>query len=883
MAHFRSGRVQAIINEVFREAGFSPSEIAFVIQVVKGESNFDTHIIGDAGEAHGIFQLHARGLLPAFFNAGFTDWTDPRQQARYVAQTTQARRGDGYNGWQPWSVARAIIDGATINGKTFGPSTNATTFVNSVRVNRGGDQNLLVGDQGGRETIEEHETRLRWEAELDIEFWLRKEEFANGIGDARLAAEARRQVEAATVVFNRLMQQLAEQNGWTIEAATVAYNRSVELLGLNQEFTTSEREAGEKFQSGQLTRQQLFAAGQNQKNRDLDVRLQRLNTEGQLVSALAGAQERARSESVALLGQDPVRGAVLSRGRFAQGTSPVQRFRTGLNQFAQQELPSASTSASSIEDIEANILELQNATLERPVAPFVGGAAHGATIAPKGLTQGNAQHSGTAHHNGKKKAAGLSNDFEDVADAILVGEGQHGEGLAAGTAEVELTMSDGTRHIIPLRGMAAHGGTIHLPTNRPQSGLFRGDIRDTGPRQFVDAERKIGLLPSRGQGVIQTGPGFGQFPPGVTPGDLTRPRGTVTTINRPRSLTALGGVAQPQTGFLPGPPPDLIPPIGPGPTPPPGPGLPTAPSPGLTQPDIVGHAQDEALNRARAIIADLHVREPTARDVALLQQFGQPDAANIVNQFIAGNLTIEQMRGFFTALPNLQPPGVNPFISEVGGLRGLFDAVGLDFAPVGQRLPASVGGVLGGVAAFTGAPGFPTPLPGGATFDALGTVPRLILGSNTQTFFFRMADGTIVTIGDASALVAAGLNPNDAIIMDENQIAGMAGTSIQELLSNVATEDQISSQIFQDQPTGFGASGPIFSPLTLEGETPGGGQLGVFLPAVRLLATLWPTFTQDEKFLFRSAYSAAGVNNLDEQLDFFSPGGATFQPGAVLA
>ena len=132
MAHFSDAQVRQIILTTFANAGLTSSEVNFALQVVIGESGFDEHIPGDAGEAHGIFQLHDRGLLPGFYSAGFSDWTDPNQQARFVANYIKQNRGDGYNGWQPWTVARNIINGV----EGFGADRDSVEFVNTVRGQR---------------------------------------------------------------------------------------------------------------------------------------------------------------------------------------------------------------------------------------------------------------------------------------------------------------------------------------------------------------------------------------------------------------------------------------------------------------------------------------------------------------------------------------------------------------------------------------------------------------------------------------------------------------------------------------------------------------------------------------------------------------------------
>ena len=54
-------------------------------EVSRCESEWNPYAVGAQGE-QGLFQLHRRGLLPAFYAAGHTDVWSPYQQADFTAE-----------------------------------------------------------------------------------------------------------------------------------------------------------------------------------------------------------------------------------------------------------------------------------------------------------------------------------------------------------------------------------------------------------------------------------------------------------------------------------------------------------------------------------------------------------------------------------------------------------------------------------------------------------------------------------------------------------------------------------------------------------------------------------------------------------------------------
>ena len=445
--------VRTLIRGIFREEGLTEAEINFALQVAQRESNLgqniephsDPAISGGApGTSQGIFQLRTPGLLDTFTAQGFTNWRNPFQEITFVARYIKANRNDGFNGWGPWTTATALISGGA-NPVPEGPGTDGQ-FDGERFFNLSFDEIMrLIGDEEtatilgpafgpvpfdsaqltfgtGEFTIDPNDPIAAplfaawadWQADLALEEQFLRLDMQEASHQAGLdAAQSQRD-------FNNLMQQLATQNNWSIEAAQQAFENQKEVLGLQQEFTTGERLAGQEF-----------TAEQAAKDRELNERLNRLNAETALANTIAQLQESARQQATELIGVDPQRGAIAARGVQSLGRSPASRFQQNLRQFATQELPTPSTSASSLGDIEGNIQSLQDVALpQRPL-----GAAHGM----------------------KKKAGSQSLKRGTGGTAILVGEGSHGEGLRAGTAEVAIFHDDGSAEIIPLAGMAQSG------------------------------------------------------------------------------------------------------------------------------------------------------------------------------------------------------------------------------------------------------------------------------------------------------------------------------------------------------------------------------------------------------------------------------------------
>ena len=206
----------------------------------------------------------------------------------------------------------------------------------------------------------------------------------------------------------------------------------------------------------------------------------------------------------------------------------------------------------------------------------------------------------------------------------------------------------------------------------------------------------------------------------------------------------------------------------------------------------------------------------------------------------------------------LIPAGEKPFTTEAQALFPIFERLGLDFVPVGGRTPS---GALGQPAAGEFRAGLPRPLGAESQelFDALGTEPTLIREAETGAFFLRNSAGELRKIGDQSDLIAQGFNIRDAIELPASEIRGRVSNT-QPLEQGEAGRD-ISPNPF--------LRGPIFSPLDEEQN------IGIFLPAPKLLAQLWPSLSESEKSVIISAFGVAGVDEADlaRSISFHTPGG----------
>ena len=192
-------------------------------------------------------------------------------------------------------------------------------------------------------------------------------------------------------------------------------------------FARSEREAGQEFSAEE---RRLAEEGANRRDR--------LGALTRLIEGFLGQQSQAR-DTLANLQPDPFRFAAVAGGIAPFGATPQQGFQQQLQQFAGASVPQfdPSGSAASLDPIIAQLTGAQ-----APQAPQEFGFAEGGTI---------------------EMAKGADGTFSvapsPAATARLVGEGRHGEGLAAGTAEVMIVTPQGTT-VLPLSSGMAEGGAI---------------------------------------------------------------------------------------------------------------------------------------------------------------------------------------------------------------------------------------------------------------------------------------------------------------------------------------------------------------------------------------------------------------------------------------
>jgi hypothetical protein len=78
--------VVAVIEDRAAAHGVSGS---YLVRVARCESNLDPRAVGAAGE-QGLFQLHARGLRPLFFQWGYADPFNAWESADFAARAFAA-------------------------------------------------------------------------------------------------------------------------------------------------------------------------------------------------------------------------------------------------------------------------------------------------------------------------------------------------------------------------------------------------------------------------------------------------------------------------------------------------------------------------------------------------------------------------------------------------------------------------------------------------------------------------------------------------------------------------------------------------------------------------------------------------------------------------
>lgn len=215
-------------------------------------------------------------------------------------------------------------------------------------------------------------------------------------------------------------------------------------------------------------------------------------------------------------------------------------------------------------------------------------------------------------------------------------------------------------------------------------------------------------------------------------------------------------------------------------------------------------------------------------------------------------------------------------IGTIQGLRPIFNAIGAGNAfPIGQRVPDAFGGLIRSPLFETGFGDTPVqgPFPqfSGEVFDALGTPPRLIFDPDLQAFFFVGDDNRIRIVGGAERLLQLGFRSTDAVMMPVSELQERVGVLGQDSINFPAATGadafQQTPALSQDRPSFSDPASPIFAPLD---ET---GNLGIFLPAARLLAPVWRQLDPGTQALARDIFGTAGINDIDRTIDFFTVSG----------
>ncbi len=189
------------------------------------------------------------------------------------------------------------------------------------------------------------------------------------------------------------------------------------------------------------SQQEAFTAAQNEANRQFQLDLEALQQEnarkdtfiseaGALTRQIASDKAEGKRLIASLQGVDPVRAAILARGGVQRYTTPAQEFRSDLEGFVEQAVPTynAGMSAAELEGVVGQLSGIATGGVpETPTVGFAGGGYAGGG----GLQFGN-----------QKRAVML------------------GEGTGTGTEVGIVTPGMGITEVIPLAGGAEEGLTI---------------------------------------------------------------------------------------------------------------------------------------------------------------------------------------------------------------------------------------------------------------------------------------------------------------------------------------------------------------------------------------------------------------------------------------
>lgn len=235
-----------------------------------------------------------------------------------------------------------------------------------------------------------------------------------------------------------------------------------------------------------LEKQQIFQEEQAALNREFQARESRLGVVQGLIQARIGERQAAREQGVTLAGTDPLRALGMLRARAISGPTPFDIFKGELAGAARFKSPKISPDAS-IQDLEDLIGRLEGSILPEN-QPIFGMARGGrANLQP--------------------------------GEGILVGEGERGEGIEAGTAELLEMMPDGSIRVIPISGGAARGGAFKRMKTfgfEALSDLFSrtrldlglgGRIADPGTKDFRDVGNVLSRSQAARLGGFQRTPG----------------------------------------------------------------------------------------------------------------------------------------------------------------------------------------------------------------------------------------------------------------------------------------------------------------------------------------------------------------------------------------
>ncbi len=240
------------------------------------------------------------------------------------------------------------------------------------------------------------------------------------------------------------------------------------LLDKRQAFDAAEAEKGRSFQ-----------AEQSRLDRENQQRAQAIQELGALNRQLIETKETARQSLVKLVGSDPLRAAAGLQGRIQRGRTPTDVARTRLQTAADTPLPTISPTAT-LPELQAQIATTAPQANLPTVTPTLG-------LPGGGIIEMTRNKMGAFAITPDRPRPDLAGN---TGIGIIVGDGEHGEGIKAGTAELIEFQDNGRVRVIPIATRGAGG--LEVDTRLGTSGLGTSTTRRASGRagQVLEQSRR---------------------------------------------------------------------------------------------------------------------------------------------------------------------------------------------------------------------------------------------------------------------------------------------------------------------------------------------------------------------------------------------------------